>query len=281
MSGQMDYFGLAVALSVAAFTPKQQAWASENGVKFHIEAALSNDKAGQEFTALCGVKGDYLHQRGASQNFMRCEKCLELSSVTGIDESESVRGVLSNEAPAVTQGRPNSGRDCEFNSSAAHLEIAGQGKAPQRGIESLRVGDEGGEAPAIASPLQDHEPIENRKAAGHEGRNAEVVTVHGGAGCGVKSPVVNNSDTSKNTTNNPTGAADCTSLDAAPEIISTHCHRVSGFTLYERVTAVMADAAFIQSAQFWGKVISKCEDVSLEEGYRLEDLDAEREGASL
>jgi hypothetical protein len=91
MSGQMDYFGLAVALSVAAFTPKKQFWVSESGVKFHIETALSNNKAGQEFTALCGVKGDYLHQRGASQNFMRCEKCLELSSVTGIDVADQGR----------------------------------------------------------------------------------------------------------------------------------------------------------------------------------------------
>lgn len=97
--------------------PKKLFWASDSGVKFHIETALSNDKAGQEFTSLCGVKGDYLHQRGASQNFMRCEKCLELSSVTSI------------------------------------LDSLDQGNALQQG-RSLRVGDEGGEAPAIASPLQ-------------------------------------------------------------------------------------------------------------------------------
>lgn len=45
----------------------------------------------------------------------------------------------------------------------------------------------------------------------------------------------------------------------------------------EFVGARLADAAFIRSAQFWGKVAAKCADVSLAEGYRLEELDAERE----
>lgn len=73
-----------------------------------------------------------------------------------------------------------------------------------------------------------------------------------------------------------TGAADCTSLDAAPE---KYIGRFDSSTNHfmEFVGARLADAAFIRSAQFCGKVISKCEDVPLEEGYRLEDLDAERE----
>lgn len=143
----------------------------------------------------------------------------------------------------------------ELSSVTGILDVADQGNALQQG-RSLCVGDEG-----VSGAVEGHG--EQIRASHIE--QGQFLTANGG---------IDQIAKSCNKSENPASPADS-------QILSAHCHRVSEFTLYERVTAVMADAAFIQSAKFWGKVIAKCEDVSLAEGYRLEELDAEREGASL
>lgn len=233
--------------------PKEQAWASENGVKFHIETALSNNKAGQEFTALCGVKGDYLHQRGASQNFMRCEKCFQLSSVTGIDVAETMACGQAENAGSSPASLPSGKESSSGRTSAVIIEITSQGRSNTELTESTTVGDEG-VSEIVKVPQGDALSPVGRSENSSSHADSQNLPVHPRSG-----------DT----------RAEETSCSASALQVS--CHRVSGLTLYERVTARLADAAFIRSAQFWGKVISKCEDVSLEEGYRLEDLDAERE----
>lgn len=76
-------------LRAGLFAPKPTPaliWASEGGLKYHIETAQSDAANGETFTALCGFTGLFQHQRNERHTFLRCFDCerIQAQSTTGI-----------------------------------------------------------------------------------------------------------------------------------------------------------------------------------------------------
>lgn len=64
---------------------KPQQWASESGIKFHLETPASNNSSLDTFTALCGFSGVFRHQRNENHTFLRCAECERISSANILD----------------------------------------------------------------------------------------------------------------------------------------------------------------------------------------------------